>query len=54
MNDAEPESILKTSVFADVQLTYKESGDGYSANTGSTTHAFLALKNHFKLCKKKV
>lgn len=50
-NDAEPESILKTSVFADVQLTYKESGDGYSANSGSTAHAFLALKNHFKLCK---
>ncbi|MFA5457963.1 MAG: metallophosphoesterase [Synergistaceae bacterium] len=50
-NDTEPESILKTSVFADVQLTYKESGDGYSANSGSTSHAFLSLKNHFELCK---
>jgi len=50
-SEPEPEAILKTSVFADVQLTYKESGDGYSANTGSTAHSFLALRNHLNLCK---
>ena len=42
---------LKTAVFADIQLCYKERGDGYKANVGSTAHAYLALRNHFELCK---
>ena len=44
-------SRLKTAVFADIQLTYKESGDGYKANVGTTAHAYLSLRNHFQLCK---
>ena len=42
---------LKTAVFADIQLCYKERGDGYKANVGSTAHAYLSLRNHFELCK---
>lgn len=42
---------LKTAVFADVQLTYKESGDGYKGNAGTTVHAYLSLRNHLQLCK---
>jgi len=42
---------LKTAVFADIQLCYKERGDGFKANVGSTAHAYLALRNHFELCK---
>lgn len=45
------ESKLKTAVFADIQLCYKESGSGYVGNAGSVAHAYLALKNHFALCK---
>ena len=42
---------LKTAVFADIQLCYKEKGDGFKANVGSTAHAYLSLRNHFELCK---
>ena len=42
---------LKTAVFADVQLCYKERGTGYKANVGSTAHAYLSLRNHLQLCK---
>ena len=45
------ESKLKTAVFADIQLCYKEKGTGFKANVGSTAHAYLALRNHFQLCK---
>ena len=44
---------LKTAVFADVQLSAKENGEGYYANAGNTVHAYVALKNHLKLCKEK-
>ena len=44
-------SKLKTAVFADIQLCYKENGSGYVGNAGSVAHAYLALKNHFALCK---
>ena len=42
---------LKTAVFADIQLSARENGDGYFANAGNTVHAYVALKNHFALCK---
>ncbi len=42
---------LKTAVFADIQLCAKENGDGYYGNAGNTVHAYIALKNHFQLCK---
>ena len=47
---------LKTGVFADIQLCAKENiivnstYEGY-ANAGNTVHAYIALKNHFELCK---
>ena len=44
-------SKLKTAVFADIQLCNKEKSDGAKANVGSTAHAYLSLRNHFKLCK---
>ena len=45
------EIALKTAVFADIQLCAKENGDGYVGNAGNTVHAYISLKNHFKLCK---
>lgn len=52
-NESEPVSMLKTAVFADVQLCAKENGSGdIRGNAGSTVHAYLALRNHFQLCKK--
>lgn len=44
---------LKIAVFADIQLCAKENAPDYSyvANAGNTVHAYVALKNHFKLCK---
>ena len=42
---------LKTAVFADIQLCARENGDGYVGNAGNTVHAYISLKNHFKLCK---
>ena len=45
------ESKLKTAVFADIQLCYKENGSGYTGNAGSVVHAYLALKNHLAFCK---
>ncbi len=48
---SEASSKLKTAVFADIQLCYKERGDGFKANVGSTAHAYLSLRNHFQLCK---
>ena len=42
---------LKTAVFADIQLCAKENGTDYYANAGNTVHAYVALKNHFALCK---
>ena len=46
---------LKIAVFADIQLCAKENEPGnnptYFANAGNTVHAYVALKNHFKLCK---
>ena len=44
---------LKTAVFADVQLCAKEYGDGFAANYGTTSHAYIALKNNFALAKEK-
>lgn len=43
--------LLKTAVFADIQLCAKENGTGYVGNAGNTVHAYISLKNHFKLCK---
>ena len=42
---------IKTAVFADVQLCARENGEGYYSNAGNTVHAYVALKNHLKLCK---
>ena len=47
-------SKLKTAVFADIQLCYKENSSPagtYKGNAGSTAHAYLSLRNHFQLCK---
>ena len=50
-NEAPKNKLLKTAVFADIQLCSKENGDGYYGNAGNTVHAYLSLKNHFALCK---
>ena len=52
--DAPRNMSLKTAVFADIQLCAKENSNPYGsyyANAGNTVHAYVALKNHFKLCK---
>ena len=47
------QSLLKTAVFADVQLSANESGAGYEANNGTTKHAYLTLRNNLALAKEK-
>lgn len=49
--EEEKEPLLKTAVFADVQLCYSSSGEGYKTNLGDTANAPIALKQHLQFCK---